>query len=238
MFKKMFKKIAVVACVASLALGTVAVANAKEYNAEFGAFFNDPSDADDDDGGWPNLGDAAKTTFTDDGKVATITIEFTEERSFEGHYAAVNTNFPYDEEDLPDAKITSIKLDGKEYALTNDTFLNNEGIDGGLRLTICNAWNDKIAKQPLDLSTIADVKFKKLEVSFSVNAAGAAAESSSSSAAATGSTDSATPTGDSTMVGVLAVVALKPEEYFLKNIEKEELLSKLGEFFALKAAKS
>ena len=89
MFKKMFKKIALVACVASLAVGTIAVANAGSYNAEFGAFFNDPDPANDsDDGGWLNLGDAAKTTFTDDGSVATITVELAEERSFEGNYAA------------------------------------------------------------------------------------------------------------------------------------------------------
>ncbi len=41
-------------------------------------------------------------------------------------------------------------------------------------------------------------------------------------------------TGKSDKESVLAVVSLKPEGYFLKNIEKEELLAKLKEFFALR----
>ena len=45
-------------------------------------------------------------------------------------------------------------------------------------------------------------------------------------------------TGKSDKESVLAVVALKPEGYFLKNIEKDELLEKLGHFFALQAAKN
>ncbi|MBR1642606.1 MAG: response regulator [Butyrivibrio sp.] len=45
-------------------------------------------------------------------------------------------------------------------------------------------------------------------------------------------------TGKSDKESVLAVVALKPEGYFLKNIEKDELLEKLSQFFALQVAKS
>ena len=41
-------------------------------------------------------------------------------------------------------------------------------------------------------------------------------------------------TGKSDKESVLAVVSLKPEGYFLKNIEKNELLAKLKEFFALR----
>ncbi len=41
-------------------------------------------------------------------------------------------------------------------------------------------------------------------------------------------------TGKSDKESVLAVVSLKPEGYFLKNIEKDELLAKLKEFFALR----
>ena len=40
-------------------------------------------------------------------------------------------------------------------------------------------------------------------------------------------------TGKSDKESVMAVVALKPEGYFLKNIQKEELLEKLQEFFIL-----
>ncbi len=43
-------------------------------------------------------------------------------------------------------------------------------------------------------------------------------------------------TGKSDKESVLAVVALKPEGYFLKTIEKEELLEKLNEFFSLRVA--
>lgn len=41
-------------------------------------------------------------------------------------------------------------------------------------------------------------------------------------------------TGKSDKQSVMAVVALKPEGYFLKTIQKEELLEKLGEFFVLR----
>jgi CheY-like chemotaxis protein len=41
-------------------------------------------------------------------------------------------------------------------------------------------------------------------------------------------------TGKSDKESVMAVVSLKPEGYFLKNIEKNELLGKLKEFFALR----
>ena len=41
-------------------------------------------------------------------------------------------------------------------------------------------------------------------------------------------------TGKSDKESVMAVVALKPEGYFLKNISREELLEKLAAFFALR----
>ena len=40
-------------------------------------------------------------------------------------------------------------------------------------------------------------------------------------------------TGKSDKESVMAVVSLKPEGYFLKTIQKDELLEKLGEFFIL-----
>ena len=39
-------------------------------------------------------------------------------------------------------------------------------------------------------------------------------------------------TGKSDKQSVMSVVALKPENYFLKSIQKPELLEKLGEYFA------
>ena len=44
-------------------------------------------------------------------------------------------------------------------------------------------------------------------------------------------------TGKSDKESVMAVVALKPEGYFLKNIKSDELLEKLKEFFILHSAK-
>ena len=40
-------------------------------------------------------------------------------------------------------------------------------------------------------------------------------------------------TGKSDKDSVLSVVAMKPDGYFLKNVEKAELLDKLGKFFTL-----
>ena len=40
-------------------------------------------------------------------------------------------------------------------------------------------------------------------------------------------------TGKSDKKSVMEVIALKPEGYFLKTIEREELLEKLKEFFIL-----
>ena len=40
-------------------------------------------------------------------------------------------------------------------------------------------------------------------------------------------------TGKSDKESVMKVVSLKPEGYFLKNIQKDELLDKLNEFFIL-----
>lgn len=44
-------------------------------------------------------------------------------------------------------------------------------------------------------------------------------------------------TGKSDRQSVMSVVALKPEGYFLKNIQKDELLEKLKEFFILRIAR-
>ena len=41
-------------------------------------------------------------------------------------------------------------------------------------------------------------------------------------------------TGKGDKQSVMAVVALKPEGYFLKTIQREELLEKLNEFFMLR----
>ena len=44
------------------------------------------------------------------------------------------------------------------------------------------------------------------------------------------------PTGKSDRESVMAVLALKPDGYFLKSIEKRELLERLEEFFILRSA--
>jgi LPXTG-motif cell wall-anchored protein len=160
---------------------------AATFNAEFGAQFN--TDVNSELGEWPDLG--AKTTF-EAGKAATITVDFDAPVAFGGNYAAINTNFPFDDDVV--ASITSFKVDGAAVSM-GAAFLNAEGIDGGLRLTICNKWNSDIATQPLDVATLGE--FTKLEITFIVGEA----------AGNGGGSNSAGKTNDSTMIG-LALLAL------------------------------
>ena len=83
---------------------------------------------------------------------------------FGSNYIAVNTDVPFVEG--IEAEITSFKLDGEEVEM-GDAFLNSEGINGGLRLTIANKWNDQIAEQPVDPDELGE--FQTIEVSFIVN---------------------------------------------------------------------
>ncbi|MCL2084334.1 MAG: hypothetical protein FWH06_03625, partial [Oscillospiraceae bacterium] len=61
-------------------------------------------------------------------------------------------------------EVKSFKIDGAEIEM-GVAFVNDEGIDGGLRLTICNKWNNQIDPQPVDnLETLGE--FSKIEITF------------------------------------------------------------------------
>jgi hypothetical protein len=129
-----------------------------EFTAEFSAQLN--PDVNADVGEWPNaLMSQHSVTFNHE-EAATITIEFDAPVAFGGNYAAINTNVPFPE---GDGAILSFRLDD-EPIMMNPAFRNNEGIDGGLRLALCNKWNNDIDEQPIDLDTLGE--FSKLEITF------------------------------------------------------------------------
>ncbi len=132
------------------------------YKAEFGAQF-DSSLTDE----WPSFADQTINFDTD--KVATIKIDLGKKGKFGANYVALNTNIPYNE--ALTAEVTSFKLDGKEVEgiALDKVFLNEEGIDGGLRLTFCNKWNDKISECVID-DPAALGEFQTIEITFKVNA--------------------------------------------------------------------
>jgi len=148
-----------------LTLVPAVTAQAADYNAAFGAQFNPEVNAD--VGEWPDLSEY-NITF-DMGEEVTLTIEFDAPVAFGGNYAAIDTDFPANGA----GSIISLKLDGNEVPM-GAAYLNNEGIDGGLRLTICNKWNGDITEQPVDVETLGE--FSKLEVTFVVNKGEDAAE--------------------------------------------------------------
>jgi len=129
------------------------------YTAEFGAQFD--SKLGDE---WPSFAD--KTVKFDYDKECTIKLDMGSEVAFGGNYIAINTDAPY-VEGVSTAAIKSFKLDGKEIKL-GDVYLNEEGIDGGLRLTLLNKWNDKITEQPLNTDDLPE-KFQTIEITFVVD---------------------------------------------------------------------
>ena len=130
-----------------------------EFTAEFGAQFNSALGDE-----WPSFAD--QTVKFDYGKESTISIDMGSKVGFGGNYIAVNTNVPY-VEGISSGKITSFKLDGKEIPL-KDTYINGEGTDGGVRLTILNLWNDQIETQPLDTADLPET-FQTIDISFVVD---------------------------------------------------------------------
>lgn len=129
------------------------------YTAEFGAQF-DSSLGDE----WPSFSD--KTVKFDYDKEASISIDMGSEVAFGGNYIAVNTDAPFIE-GVSTGKITSFKLDGKEIPL-GETYVNGEGTNGGVRLTILNLWNDQIENQPLDVADLP-ATFQTIDIKFVVD---------------------------------------------------------------------
>ncbi len=130
-----------------------------EFTAEFGAQF-DSSLGDE----WPSFSD--KTVKFDYDKEATISLDMGSEVAFGGNYIAVNTDVPYIE-DISTGTITSFKLDGEEIPL-GETYVNGEGTNGGVRLTILNKWNDQIAEQPLNTDDLP-ATFQTIEIKFVID---------------------------------------------------------------------
>ena len=168
------------------------------FEAEFGAQF-DKETTDE----WPSFADQ-KVSF-DYGEEVTLTIDMGKKVKFGGNYAALNTNVPYVEGMVAD--FVSISFDGVAAEM-GAAYLNDEGTDGGLRLTICTLWNDKITEQPLDLSTVGE--FQVMEIKFKVEEPAPEAEDTS----AEGDTgddagegeDGENGKGDNTETGVVLAV--------------------------------
>ena len=153
-----FTTLEIVFCVTDTVPGAEDTNDIQVYTAEFGAQFNPEVNAD--MGEWPDLS-AYAISFAA-GEEAVILIEFDAPVAFGGNYAAINTNFAADGA----GEIISFKLDGNDVAM-GDVYLNNEGIDGGLRLTICNKWNGNITEQPVDVETLGE--FTVMEIVFTVS---------------------------------------------------------------------
>ena len=123
-------------------------------------------------GEWPSL---PKTTFRDTGKDMTITYDFWQYGpvKFGGNYVAIQTDLPWEDYDnntnlynADNVKVSSIKLDGKEYGDLTKLAVNNEG--GGLRITLMNEWNTNFAGGNAPLSGVELPSFTKFEITFSV----------------------------------------------------------------------
>ena len=222
MRKNFLKKLCVAAMAVVMTVGSAMSAMAAdEYTAEFGAQFN--KDINETVGEWPSFSDA-KVTFTE-GVEATFTYTFDSNVKFAGNYVAINTNYPYSEG--VSANVTSIKVDGVAVEM-GDAYLNNEGTDDGLRLTLTNLWNSDIVTQPMDASAVPE--FKTIEIKFIVGEPETTtaeettpAETTTASGAGAGETTTAatgtgTPsTGDTAMVGLFVALAAVSAVVVLKK---------------------
>ena len=140
---------------------TLRVQAADEFTAIFAAYLDEGVNPD--IGAWADLAEFGGEITFSAGEEVTISIDFGAPTGFSGPFAAINTNFPIG--DLGFAQITSFLLDGEDVPLMAQ-FINDEGIDGGVRLTVSNTWNGDIEVQPVDLSEVGE--FTTLEISFIV----------------------------------------------------------------------
>ena len=147
--------LAIILIMTFIPFGPSAVASG-EFTAEFSAQFN--PDVNGDVGEWPDLSEYS-VAFNHE-EAATIVIEFDAPVAFGGNYAAINTNVPFPG---GDGAILAFRLDD-ELIMMNPAFRNGEGTGGGLRLALCNKWNNDIDVQPIDLDTLGE--FSKLEITF------------------------------------------------------------------------
>lgn len=223
--KKTMKKVLSLALALVLAVGAMVIApvNAKadEYTAEFGAQFD--TTVNETVGEWPSFADA-KVIFTE-GETATFSYTFDSNVKFAGNYAAINTNYPYVEG--IDAAFVSVKLDGVEMEV-GAAFLNNEGTDGGLRLTLTNLWNGDITTQPADISSFPE--FKTIEISFVVN--GVADNGDETVETESESETESVPTAEFDPAGTYnAYIGLQTPAYSFRNAWDEATYGKATEYF-------
>jgi len=136
---------------------TFIVAGAREFNAYFAAYFDES--VNEDLGAWPGAADFDGVTTFFEGQETTLFIDFGTPTAFNGPFAAINTDFPAEEAGF--AQITSFLLDGVDVPLAAQ-FINDEGTDGGIRLTVSNTWNSDIEVQPVDLTILGE--FTTLEI--------------------------------------------------------------------------
>lgn len=122
---------------------------------------------------WPAL---PKATIKADGTDATLTYDFSQYGApvkFGSNYVAIQTDLPWEDYDnntnlynADNVKVSSIKLDGKEYGDLTKLAVNNEG--GGLRITLMNEWNDNFKNGNAPLSGIELPAFTKFEITLAV----------------------------------------------------------------------
>ncbi|MDR2589578.1 MAG: hypothetical protein LBC71_01125 [Oscillospiraceae bacterium] len=119
------------------------------FNVQFDAGFNSTV------GESPDLS-AFDITF-DLSRAVSMVMEFSDPVRI-SDFAAIDTNIPF-----PGGLgvFTALRLDGREVAVSAP-YLSNEGIDGGMRLTLWDRNHGDIVKQPVDLSEQGH--FSKLEI--------------------------------------------------------------------------
>lgn len=112
------------------------------------------------------------------GEEVTLTVDYGQKVTFTGNYVGLNTTVaPILGEDgktpINDAKLISLSLDGEAVTINNDSLLTSEGIDGGVRINLTNAWNGDITTQPIAQDVWAGKSFQTISVTFRINSGAA-----------------------------------------------------------------
>ena len=112
------------------------------------------------------------------GEEVTLTVDYGQKVAFSGNYVGLNTTVaPILGEDgktpINDAKLISLSLDGEAVTINDDSLLTSEGIDGGVRINLTNAWNGDITTQPIAQDVWAGKTFQTISVTFRINSGAA-----------------------------------------------------------------
>jgi len=108
------------------------------------------------------------------GEEVTLTVDYGQKVAFSGNYVGLNTTVtPIYGDDgktvVNDAKLVSLSLDGESITINDDSLLTAEGIDGGVRINLTNAWNGDITTQPIAQDVWAGRTFQTISVTFRIN---------------------------------------------------------------------